>query len=151
PRRLHSFQDAACGQSGGDCTGSTDGDARTGFAGFRGFHAVPPARHQTHVCLFVHRAHGHHYVCFRHVRTARQFRGSSSHDHAFAHQIGNLFCSRSCRAGQAHPTHRRHGRSHESHPVLGWTLILGVVAIAGLPPLGIFTSEFLVVSSTFAR
>jgi hydrogenase-4 component F len=39
----------------------------------------------------------------------------------------------------------------ESHPVLGWTLILGVVAIAGLPPLGIFTSEFLVVSSTFAR
>jgi hydrogenase-4 component F len=39
----------------------------------------------------------------------------------------------------------------EDHPVLGWTLILGVVAIAGLPPLGIFTSEFLVVSSTFAR
>jgi hydrogenase-4 component F len=39
----------------------------------------------------------------------------------------------------------------ETHPVLGWTLILGVVAIAGLPPLGIFMSEFLVVSPTFAR
>jgi hydrogenase-4 component F len=39
----------------------------------------------------------------------------------------------------------------ESHPVLGWTLVVGVVAIAGLPPLGIFTSEFLVVSSTFAQ
>jgi hydrogenase-4 component F len=39
----------------------------------------------------------------------------------------------------------------ETHPILGWTLILGVVAIAGLPPLGIFMSEFLVVSSTFAR
>jgi hydrogenase-4 component F len=39
----------------------------------------------------------------------------------------------------------------ESHPVLGWGLVLGVVAIAGMPPLGIFTSEFLVVSSTFAR
>jgi hydrogenase-4 component F len=38
-----------------------------------------------------------------------------------------------------------------THPVLGWGLVLGVVAIAGLPPLGIFTSEFLVVSSTFAR
>ncbi len=38
-----------------------------------------------------------------------------------------------------------------SHPVLGWSLVLGVFAIAGLPPLGIFTSEFLVVSSTFAR
>jgi len=39
----------------------------------------------------------------------------------------------------------------ESDPVLGWGLILGVVAIAGLPPLGIFMSEFLVISSTFAR
>jgi hydrogenase-4 component F len=39
----------------------------------------------------------------------------------------------------------------ESHPVLGWGLVLGVVAIAGLPPMGIFMSEFLIVSSTFAR
>jgi hydrogenase-4 component F len=39
----------------------------------------------------------------------------------------------------------------ETHPWLGWSLVTGVVAIAGLPPLGIFLSEFLVVSSTFAR
>jgi len=39
----------------------------------------------------------------------------------------------------------------ESHPVLGWSLVLGVIAIAGMPPLGIFMSEFLIVSSTFAR
>src|SRR5499426_3934433 len=39
----------------------------------------------------------------------------------------------------------------ESHPALGWALVIGVAAIAGLPPFGIFTSEFLVVSSTFAR
>ena len=39
----------------------------------------------------------------------------------------------------------------ESHPMLGWGLVLGVVAIAGLPPLGIFMSEFLIVTSTFAR
>jgi hydrogenase-4 component F len=39
----------------------------------------------------------------------------------------------------------------ESHPVLGWSLLAGVAAIAGLPPFGVFTSEFLVVSSTFAR
>ena len=39
----------------------------------------------------------------------------------------------------------------ETHPVLGWGLVLGVVAIAGFPPLGVFMSEFLVVSSTFAR
>jgi hydrogenase-4 component F len=39
----------------------------------------------------------------------------------------------------------------ETHPWLGWGLVVGVVAIAGLPPLGIFMSEFLVVTSTFAR
>jgi hydrogenase-4 component F len=39
----------------------------------------------------------------------------------------------------------------ESHPILGWGLVLGVFAIAGAPPMGIFMSEFLVVSSTFAR
>jgi hydrogenase-4 component F len=38
-----------------------------------------------------------------------------------------------------------------THPVLGWGLIAGVAAIAGLPPFGVFTSEFLVVTSTFAR
>ena len=38
-----------------------------------------------------------------------------------------------------------------THPLLGWGLVVGVVAIAGMPPLGIFMSEFLVVSSTFAR
>jgi hydrogenase-4 component F len=38
-----------------------------------------------------------------------------------------------------------------THPALGWCLVVGVFAIAGLPPLGIFMSEFLVVSSTFAR
>jgi hydrogenase-4 component F len=38
-----------------------------------------------------------------------------------------------------------------SHPALGWGLVLAVVAIAGLPPLGVFMSEFLVVTSTIAR
>jgi hydrogenase-4 component F len=39
----------------------------------------------------------------------------------------------------------------ETNPVIGWGLVLGVVAIAGMPPLGIFTSEFLMITSTFAR
>ncbi|MGZ8364378.1 MAG: hydrogenase 4 subunit F [Caulobacteraceae bacterium] len=38
-----------------------------------------------------------------------------------------------------------------THPALGWGLVLGVVAILGVPPMGVFMSEFLVVSSTFAR
>src|SRR5271165_441608 len=42
------------------------------------------------------------------------------------------------------------GLTH-SQPLLGWMLVVSVVAIAGLPPFGIFTSEFLLVSSTFAR
>ncbi|CAJ0881359.1 NADH-quinone oxidoreductase subunit M [freshwater sediment metagenome] len=39
----------------------------------------------------------------------------------------------------------------QSHPVLGWGLVVGVMAICGLPPMGVFMSEFLVVSSAFAR
>ena len=38
-----------------------------------------------------------------------------------------------------------------SHPILGWSLGLGVVAIAGLPPMGLFMTEFLIITSTFAR
>ncbi len=36
----------------------------------------------------------------------------------------------------------------KTQPAVGWGLLLGVVAIAGFPPFGIFTSEFLVVSVT---
>jgi hydrogenase-4 component F len=38
-----------------------------------------------------------------------------------------------------------------SHPALAVGLGLGVVAIAGLPPFGVFMSEFMLVSSSFAR
>jgi hydrogenase-4 component F len=38
-----------------------------------------------------------------------------------------------------------------SHPLLGWALVIGVVAISGLPPFGVFMSEFLVLTSTFAH
>jgi hydrogenase-4 component F len=38
-----------------------------------------------------------------------------------------------------------------SHPVLAVGLALGVLAIAGLPPFGVFTSEFMLVSSSFSR
>jgi len=38
-----------------------------------------------------------------------------------------------------------------THPMLGWSLVVGVIAITGMPPFGIFMSEFLVVSSTFVR
>ena len=39
----------------------------------------------------------------------------------------------------------------ETQPWLGWSLVLGVIAIAGMPPMGLFLSEFLLVSSTVSR
>ena len=38
-----------------------------------------------------------------------------------------------------------------THPVLAVGFSFGVLAIAGLPPFGIFASEFILISSTFAR
>lgn len=38
-----------------------------------------------------------------------------------------------------------------SHPALAAGLAFGVIAISGLPPFGAFMSEFLILSSTFAR
>src|SRR5450432_1117393 len=35
----------------------------------------------------------------------------------------------------------------QTHPVLGWGLVLGVIAIAGLPPFGVFASEFLILTT----
>ncbi len=34
------------------------------------------------------------------------------------------------------------------NPLVGWGLMLGVIAIAGMPPFGVFTSEFLILTAT---
>lgn len=39
----------------------------------------------------------------------------------------------------------------QSHPALGWGLVLAVLSIAGMPPSGVFMSEFLIVTSSFGR
>ncbi|RMD91801.1 MAG: hydrogenase 4 subunit F [Alphaproteobacteria bacterium] len=39
----------------------------------------------------------------------------------------------------------------QSHPALGWGLVLAVLSIAGMPPSGVFMSEFLVVTTSFSR
>ena len=39
----------------------------------------------------------------------------------------------------------------DSHPALGWGLAVGTLAIAGLPPFGVFLSEFMLISATFQR
>jgi hydrogenase-4 component F len=35
-----------------------------------------------------------------------------------------------------------------TQPVVGWSLLIGVAAIAGFPPFGVFTSEFLLLTAT---
>ncbi len=42
------------------------------------------------------------------------------------------------------------GLTH-SHPALGWALVIAVLSIAGMPPSGVFMSEFLVVTTSFSR
>ena len=71
------LQDAAGAQSGGDRARPADGDHGADLLRVRRLHAVPAARHQTHVRLFLDRAHGHHRVRLRHGRPARQFRRAS--------------------------------------------------------------------------
>ena len=35
----------------------------------------------------------------------------------------------------------------KTHPTIGWGLILGTLAILGMPPFGVFTSEFLIITT----
>ena len=79
---------------------------------FAGFHAVPSARHQAHVRLFVDRAYGAHHLRLRHGRGARQLRRAAAHDHALTHQVGDLLCRRAYRASEGHAEAGRHPRSH---------------------------------------
>jgi hydrogenase-4 component F len=37
---------------------------------------------------------------------------------------------------------------YKGNPLVGWGLMFGVMAIAGMPPFGIFTSEFLILTAT---
>ena len=69
---------------GGDRARAADGDDGAGLADLRGVHALPPARHQTHVRLLLDRAYGHHRLRLRHGRPARQFRRAAAHDDALA-------------------------------------------------------------------
>jgi hydrogenase-4 component F len=42
---------------------------------------------------------------------------------------------------------RIRGLIHQS-PTVGWGLMLGTIGILGLPPFGVFTSEFLIITTT---
>ena len=59
---------------GAIAAGAADGDDGARLARLRRLHALPAARHQTALRLFLDRAHGHHHLRLRHGRAARQFR-----------------------------------------------------------------------------
>ena len=99
------LQDADGGQPCRHRARTADGDAGAAVADLRRLHAVPPARHQAHVRLFLDRAHGAHHLRLRHGRAARQLRRAAAHDHALAHQVGDLLRRRARRPGQGHAAH----------------------------------------------
>ena len=70
------------------------------------------------------------------------FAGPAAHDHAFADQVRDLLRGRPHRASEGHAAHRRHQRA-VGDAIRCWRsgLRLGVIAIAGLPPFGVFTSR----------
>ena len=55
--------------------------------------------------------------------------------------------------GHASQMHRSQDMSRirglfKGNPLVGWGLMFGVMAIVGMPPFGIFTSEFLILTAT---
>ena len=81
---------------------------------------------------------------------ADELRGAPAHDHAQLTKSA-IFFSVGHIAQKGTQRITDIGGLTTTHPVLGWGLVVGVLAIAGLPPFGIFMSEFLLITSTFAR
>ncbi len=106
------LQNSSGGQRRRLRAGAAHGDDGPVVCRLRGLHALPKARHKTHVRLLLDRAHGHHRLRLRHGRTACEFRGAPAHDDALARQIGDLFRRRPHRAGQGYAAYRRDRRSH---------------------------------------
>ena len=100
--RAAPLQDAARGEPRRARARPADGDHGPRLAHLRRLHALPAARHQTHVRLLLDRAHGHHHLRLRHGRAARQLRRPAAHDHAQPDQVGDLLRRRAHRAGEGH-------------------------------------------------
>ncbi len=145
------FKMVLAGSPGAIDVGAIGGGASASLARVRGVHAVPgAARHQAPARLFVDRAHGHRGLLMG--GPLANFAGLPYMTMHSPIKSGTFLRGRPYRAGQA-GTQRIAAISGISvtHPVLAVLFSLGVIAIAGLPPFGMFTSEFMLVSSTFAR
>ena len=128
--------------------GQPDDGLRAAVGRRRGVSPVAAEGHQAPVRLFVDRAHGDHHVRVRHGRPDRQLRRPAAHDRALAHQVGDLLRRRPRRAEGRHAGDRRHPRARSRRArLIGWGLALGTLAILGMPPFGVFASEFLILTT----
>jgi hydrogenase-4 component F len=87
----------------------------------------------------------------RRRRAGRELRRPAPHGAAQPDQVGDLLRRRPHRQVKGSQKFADVGGLTATHPWLGWGFVAGVVAIAGLPPLGLFMSEFLVITAAMAR
>ena len=122
------------------------------LGGAGGVLPLAPARHQAPVRLLLDRAHGHHRLRVRHGRAGRQLRRAAAHDRAFAHQVRDLLHRGSRRAEGRLAAHGpTSAASSTFSPTVGWGLMIGSLAILGMPPFGVFASEFLILTTAMKQ
>jgi hydrogenase-4 component F len=74
------------------------------------------------------------------------------------HMLGHSLCKSAVFFGVGQAARLKGGQKFADiaglvvdHPALGWSLILAIAAVAGLPPFALFASEFLLLAETAAR
>ena len=110
--------------------------------------SLAPARHQASLRLLLDRAHGDHHLRLRYGRAGGELCRAAAHDGALAHQVRESSSPSAMRR-------RRHGSQLMDDirglitlsPTVGWGLMMGSLAILGMPPFGVFASEFLILTT----
>ena len=111
--------------------------------------AAAPEGHQADVLLLLDRAHGDRDVRLRPRRPDRHLRRAAAHAGAQPRQVLDLLHGRATpRRCTAPRRWRASAACSRGNPLVGWGFMLGVMAIVGMPPFGVFTSEFLILTAT---
>ena len=121
---------------------------RPGLGRRRGVLPVSAEGRQAHVRVLVDRAHGPDHVRLRPRRPDRQLRRAAAHDRALARPSRRSSSPSATR--RRRPARRSWTTSAASikvSPTVGWGLMLGSLAILGMPPFGVFASEFLILTT----
>ena len=138
----------ADGALGTPLAGQPDDGLRPALGRGRGVLPVAPARRQAHVRLLVDRAHGADHLRLRHGRADR--RPSPALLHMTVHSLikSAIFFAVGHAAQKAGTQVMDDIRGLiKVSPTVGWGLMLGTLAILGMPPFGVFASEFLILTT----